>query len=60
MTRTMICDKKMWQEKNARTGFTTFGYQKIKDEQEAPDTEEFPYENEIMQWMGSAIIKATK
>jgi ubiquinone/menaquinone biosynthesis C-methylase UbiE len=60
MTRSLIRDRRMWEERNRIIGFSDFKYQKIKDEIPPPETDTFPYKNEIMQWMGTAVITSTK
>ena len=49
-----------WKKICVDTGYLLTQVRKIYGELPAPDTEEFPFENEIMQWMGEYLCVSTK
>ena len=61
-----IYDVKEWHELLKEFGFSHFTFKKIaryngtEDELPAPDTDVFPYNDEISRWMGLAFISAVK
>jgi ubiquinone/menaquinone biosynthesis C-methylase UbiE len=55
-----IYDLNEWHEKNKELVFKTHSITKFSDELPAPDTDKFPYSNEIARWMSLTVIIAEK
>ncbi len=54
--RDMIIDLPQWLETCRDNGFIENTYTKVYGELPAPDTDKFPFENEILQWMEEYVI----
>ena len=55
-----IIDLKQWLEICREYGYTKNETVKIYGELPVPDTDIFPYENEIMQWMADYVVVSQK
>lgn len=55
-----IQNKAYWFDINRDVGFKDCKIIELSEEMQAPDADVFPYENEILRWMGEAVIVSTK
>jgi len=53
-------DVSQWLDECRRTGFTQNTQIKIYDEMPAPDTDVFPFENQILRWMANYVFVSGK
>jgi len=53
-------DIPLWKQVCAKTGYSETDAIRIYDELPAPDTDRFPFENEILQWMGACLCVSRK
>lgn len=58
--KNMLLDHKQWFQICRDTGFVENDSIKIYGELKAPDTEVFPFENEVAQWMAEYVFSSEK
>jgi ubiquinone/menaquinone biosynthesis C-methylase UbiE/transcriptional regulator with XRE-family HTH domain len=58
--KNMMPELNQWQSKCQAIGFIENTYTKIYDELPMPETDKFPFENEIMQWMAEYVFTSKK
>ena len=60
MWKEQFVDVDQWVEHCKSTGFTKNVFSKVYGELPVPDTDVFPFENEMAQWMASYVFVSSK